>query len=88
MHVEAALLPGSGPQTASRFQGWRVTHSLTHSLTHPSHQGWRLPLPPAGLPAGLTEPATGLLAGLLRGFCTLNGLALEKLVPLPSATAR
>jgi len=25
MHVEAASLPGSGPQTASWFQGWRYS---------------------------------------------------------------
>jgi len=25
MHAEAAPLPGSGPQTASRFQGWRYS---------------------------------------------------------------
>src|SRR3954447_18502131 len=51
-------------------------------------QGWRLPRPPAGLPAGLREPAAGLLAGLLRGFCTLDRLPLDKLVPLPVAIAR
>ncbi|MGN6281044.1 hypothetical protein, partial [Frateuria sp.] len=40
-------------------------------------QGWRLPRPPAGFPAGVRAPAEGLPAGLLRGFCALNGLPLE-----------
>jgi hypothetical protein len=58
------------------------------ALLVPTDQGWRLPRPPAGLPAGLPEPAAALLAGLLRGFCALNGLPLDTLVPLPVAKAR
>ena len=54
----------------------------------PTDQGSRFLRPPAGLPTGLRESAAGLLAGLLRGFCTLNGLPLDKPVPIPAASAR
>lgn len=41
-------------RTASLFYGWDRLTSTNHD--------WRLPRPPAGLPAGLREPATGLPA--------------------------
>jgi hypothetical protein len=52
-----------------------------------TNQGWRFARPPPGLPADLRESAVDLLAGLLRGFCTLNGLPRDKFVPLSAAPA-
>lgn len=80
MHFDATPLPGSGVAIRQPV--------LELAILVATHQGWRLPLPPSGLLAGLRELATGLLADLLRGFCTLNGLSPEKLVPLPSVIAR